>query len=174
MAEKFQSKYIQTHDKRENLVVDFFQPGHPDRGDESPLFLKTKKILEQAKVPPLIIPRSFGKRCYICGKTEDELKEPLESHHFSLEWSFAFAQIDWKRVEEDHPRYDWDSFDKTNPISFVDDQAEQGLLLCKKHHTGKDTGIHELPFSIWILQRYLVDGTKWNETEVISKGKDWK
>ena len=61
-----QSRFIESHDKRETLEIDFMQPGHPDRGDESELFRKSKRVLENAHVPPLIIPRSLGRRCYIC------------------------------------------------------------------------------------------------------------
>jgi len=43
----------------------------------------------------------------------------------------------------------------------------QGILLCKKHHTGKDEGIHNLPFGLWELQRYLKDGVKFSPIEVI-------
>jgi hypothetical protein len=27
------------------------------------------------------------------------------------------------------------------------------MVLCEKHHRGKDHGIHVLPYPIWIMQR---------------------
>ena len=42
-----------------------------------------------------------------------------------------------------------------------------GLLLCKKHHTGKDEGIHDLPHPLWIWQKYAPEGCKMSDVEVI-------
>ena len=164
----------ETHEIAETIKVDYLTPGHQPRGAESDLFRRSKRALEHMQARALTLFRPETGRCYICGKTEEELSEPLEAHHFSIEWSFANGEIDWKRVEEDHPRYDWSQFNPADPMHFVDDMIEQGMLLCKKHHTGKDSGIHNLPFSIWIMQRYLKHGVKFSETETIDKSKDWQ
>jgi hypothetical protein len=42
-----------------------------------------------------------------------------------------------------------------------------GMLLCKEHHTGKETGIHYLPYPLWIAQKYGKEGYKFNDVEVI-------
>lgn len=42
--------------------------------------------------------------------------------------------------------FGWDHFDPADPYAFVDDMTVNGLLLCKAHHTGKDEGIHDMPF----------------------------
>jgi hypothetical protein len=106
-------------------------------------------------------------RCYICGRTEEELGQPLEAHHFGIERSFIDSPIRWDRVRQDFPDFNWGGFDQTKPEGFVDDMVAQGVLLCKIHHTAPDTGIHTLPFPLWIIQRYLPDGVKFTPTEVI-------
>lgn len=155
----------ETHDLKDTLSVEVETPGHEKRGAASSLFRHSKKaIFEHA--PVLSLHPEPG-RCFICNATEEELGEPLEAHHFGIEWSFGEGPIDWDRVKVDFPYFDWDKFDPTDPMSFVDDMTAQGLLLCKKHHTGKDEGIHNLPFSLWIAQRYLKDGYKFSDLEVI-------
>ena len=161
----------ETHDLKETLTVEVETPGHDPRGAESELFRKTKaKLYESSQV--LFTPTPEAGRCFICGKTEQELGEPLESHHMGIEWSFANAPILWDMVEKDFPHFDWKSFNPATPMVFVDDMEAQGLLLCKKHHTGKDEGIHNLPFGLWLMQRYLANGYKFSDQEIINHGTD--
>ena len=155
----------QTHDLKDTLSVEVETPGHEARGAASALFKRTKKEIFE-KAPVLSLHPEPG-RCFICNATAEELGEPLEAHHFGIEWSFAEAPIDWDRVKQDFPDFDWANFDPSQPMQFVDDMTAQGLLLCKKHHTGKDEGIHNMPFSLWIAQRYLKDGYKFSDLEVI-------
>ncbi|UNJ99715.1 hypothetical protein [Ralstonia sp. RRA.1] len=54
-----------------------------------------------------------------------------------------------------------------DPYLFVDDMTVNGLLLCKQHHTGKDAGIHDMPFPLWIAQRYAIEGYQFTPNEVI-------
>lgn len=146
--------------------ADVITPEHADRVT-TPLFTKSKKALYvDGPINDLLVKRDSGK-CWICGGTEAELGEPLEAHHFGIERSFAEDTIDWSKVAIDYPSYDWSTFSPTDPYAFVDDMVAQGILLCKKHHTGKNHGIHYMPFSIWILQRYLKDGTEFQPKEVI-------
>jgi hypothetical protein len=156
----------QAHELRETLSVDVVTPEHADRVT-TPLFKHTKKALFEKAEPAITIPRDEPGRCWICGRTEDELGAPLEAHHFGVERSFAEGKIRWDRVKADYPHWDWSKFDPSNPYSFVDDMEAQGVLLCKEHHTGKDAGIHSMPFSLWIMQRYLEDGEQFSPTEVI-------
>lgn len=147
----------QAHELRETLIVDVITPGHAPR-ETTPLFRRSKRALMAAQHPP---------RCFICDRTEEELGEPLEAHHVGVERSFAEGAIEWDRVKADFPGFDWATFDPADPYAFVDDMTAQGLLLCKRHHTGKGTGIHSLPYPLWRMQRYLKDGTQFTPTDVI-------
>lgn len=152
------------HELKETLEVEVNTPGHPPRTTSS-LFKRSKKALFTLSTALSFHP-PMG-RCFICNKTQEELGEPLEAHHFQIEWSFGDGPIDWDLVKEDNPNFDWDSFDPNDPYKFVDNMTAQGVLLCKKHHTGKGTGIHNIPFGLWIMQRYLKAGYVFNEYEVI-------
>lgn len=154
------------HDLKDTMHVEVETPGHAARGSSSSLFNRTKKALYLSVVPPFI-PKAEAGRCFICCKSEEELGTPLEAHHFGVEFSFANAPILWDLVALDFPNFDWTNFDRTNPMMFVDNMQAQGLLLCKRHHTGNDSGIHTMPFGLWLMQRYLADGYKFSETELI-------
>jgi hypothetical protein len=147
----------QAHELKETLTVDVITPGHAPR-ETTRLFTVSKRVLMARQKPP---------RCYICQRTAEESGHPLEAHHMGVERSFAEGAIDWERVKEDYPHFDWAHFDPANPYAFVDDMDAQGLLLCKEHHTGKGTGIHTLPYSLWILQRYLKDGAQFTPTQTV-------
>lgn len=147
----------QTHEEKETLAVDVNVPGHEQRGSGSALFERTRKQL---------IAREAG-RCWICGRTAEESGHPLEAHHLGIEWSFAEAQIDWATVKKDFPSFDWDNFDESRPFDFVDNMLAQGLLLCKDHHTHPDTGVHTLPWPLFVMQRYLKAGYKFTKLETI-------
>lgn len=54
--------------------------------------------------------------------------------------------------------FNCDAFDPADPYTFVDDMTVNGLLLGKAHHTGKDVGIHDMPFPLWIAQKYAREG----------------
>jgi hypothetical protein len=93
----------------------------------------------------------------------------LEAHHFPIERSFA-EMIDWtegSQIRKDFPDFEWGSFDASNPYTFVDDMTQNGRLLCKVHHIGKDEGVHALPEPIWLAQRYGKDGYKFSDVEII-------
>lgn len=145
----------QTHDEKETLKVDVLLPGHDDRVTTS-LFLRTKKNLAE----------KVGNKCFVCGRTPEEVGAPHEAHHHPIERSFA-EMIDFELVKKDFPNFDWESFDPKNPYSFVDNMEHNGLLLCKEHHTAVDAGIHDLPFPIWIAQKYGKEGYKFSEIEII-------
>lgn len=157
------------HEEKETLSVDVDIPAH-DKRVTTAIFTKTKRFL--MKVGGLLgftVKRPVG-RCWICQRTEDEVG-PLEAHHFGIERCFIDAKIRWDLVKEDFPLFDWGHFDPAKPEVFVDAMDAQGILLCKEHHTGRDTGIHNLPFSLWIMQRYLADGEQFNPQEVIIHDK---
>ncbi len=145
----------ETHEEKETLVIDVELPGHDPR-KASALFERTRKQLLQKT-----------DRCWICGRTAEEAGHPLEAHHTGIEFSFMTAPIDWKRVAEDFPTFDWHNFDESKPGDFVDNMLAQGLILCKDHHTHPETGIHTVPWPLFVMQRYLKDGYKFNDLEVI-------
>ena len=151
------------HTERETLTVDVNIPAHADRVT-TPLFRRSKAELV-AKNP----------RCWVCGATAEESGHPLEAHHIIIERCFAEGRLDWEGLMRDciagefgkeAQAFDWSAFDPADPYSFVDSAANLRLL-CKAHHTGKDEGIHAMPYPIWIVQRYLPDGYRFNKAEVI-------
>lgn len=153
----------QQHVEKETLAVEVNIPGHDPRVTTE-LFRKSKLAL---------IARDGG-NCWICGCTEAEVG-PLEAHHYPIERSLA-NMVDWPRFIRDaklgawgpHAQaFDWDGFTPDQWETFVDDMTVNGLLLCKKHHTGKDEGIHAMPHPLWVVQRYALEGYKFSDVEVI-------
>jgi hypothetical protein len=105
-----------------------------DVRQESALFRKNrKKLITKLKTP-----------CWICGTHED-----LEAHHYHAELANT-AGIDWDVMRKLHPTFDWSTFKK--PVHFMDSEYNL-MILCEKHHRGKNHGIHELPYPIWIMQK---------------------
>jgi hypothetical protein len=146
----------EVHEEKETLSVDVLLPGHEAR-ITTPLFTHTRKALLERE----------GGRCWICARTAEEAGAPLEAHHFGIERSFATAPINWDVVRRDFPNFDWASFDEADPLKFVDNMEAQGLVLCKDHHTHPETGIHTLPWPLFVMQRYLKSGYKFTPTETI-------
>jgi hypothetical protein len=159
-----------THEEKETLSVDVLLPGHEARGDASALFIRTKKALAERD----------GNRCWLSGETPEEAG-PLEAHHFPIERSTATG-IDWALVQADcaagefgltqtqrdaAKAFDWSKFDPADPYSFVDNMLVNGVLLAKRFHTAKDSGIHTMPHPLWIFQRYAREGYQFSPTEVI-------
>lgn len=147
-----------THEERETLEVDVLIPGHDPRTTTA-LFRHTREKLIERE----------GGRCWACGCTAEESGQPLEAHHHPIERSFA-EMIDWgpdAPVRKVFPDFAWDRFDPKDPYTFVDDMTVNGLLLCKAHHTGKDEGIHALPYPVWLAQRYGREGYEFSKVEII-------
>jgi hypothetical protein len=149
------SEVTEIHEEKETLQVDIELPGHEARGSASALFERTRSLL-----------LARDKVCWVCG-IEGTKEAPLEAHHSGIERSFATAAIDWITVRKDFPDFNWDEFDTSDPLSFVDNMVAQGLLLCAEHHRGKNAGIHYLPWPLFVIQRYLKSGYKFSDTEVI-------
>lgn len=126
------------HEQRLTLSVDIFIPDHPDRSN-TPIFEATRRK---------IISHNSEARCWICGT-----KEGLELHHNFIEWCDSDG-VDWEKVKIDCPDFDWVNFNPANPETFIDSEWNANLVLCKKHHTGKDHGIHMLPYPTWLMQRH--------------------
>lgn len=175
-----------THEEKETLAVDVLLPGHDARVTTA-LFTRSKKELIERE----------GGRCFICGATAEESGHPLEAHHHPIErslanlidWERVATQARAGEFGARAATFDWDGFFKdaktvtvpgetvlhpdehylvpADPYLFVDDMTVNGLLLCKVHHTGKDAGIHDMPFPLWIAQKYAREGYQFTPTEVI-------
>jgi hypothetical protein len=152
----------QIHEEKETLSVEINIPGHDPRTTTA-LFTRTRKQLIERE----------GGRCFICNATAEQSGHPLEAHHHPIERSLA-EMIDWERFKTDAQSgywgahiqaFDWDNF--TDWTQFVDDMTVNGMLLCKPHHTVKDSGIHTLPFPLWIAQKYAKEGYQFSNVEVI-------
>jgi hypothetical protein len=126
------------HEQRLTLTVDIFVPDHPDRS-ESPVFRRARKLL---------IEDNPAAKCWI---DNSQCDGGLELHHFFIEWCDADG-VDWDRVRALYPDFDWSTFKE--PADFVDSAYNARLVLCKKHHTGKDHGIHLLPYPVWLMQAH--------------------
>lgn len=142
------------HEEKNTFGVDVYLPAHDPRVTTALFTSSKKKLMETSST------------CYICGDTSEKAGLPLEAHHYPIERCFANA-VDWDLVKNDFPKFDWVGFDKSNPYSFVDDMTINGVMLCKKHHTGKDEGVHCLPHPIWIAQKYCTEGYKFSDVEII-------
>ena len=129
------------HLQKQTLTITVFVPDHPDR-TTTPIFAATRRKL---------IVNNPKAKCFIDNKHCDH-DHPLELHHSIVEWCDSRA-VDWDLVAEVVPDFDWKNFDPSKPETFIDSEWNANLVLCKRHHIGKDHGIHTLPFPLWRLQR---------------------
>lgn len=157
------------HEEKKTLTVVYNVEAHADRR-ETALYENSREKL--FKHTPVVIFQNDPGRCFICQRTQEEVGAPLQSHHFGIERCFAEAPILWDLVKRDFPSFPWRDFNEKNPYTFVDDMSAQGLLLCEEHHIGKDTGIHNVPFPLWIMQRYLAPGYKLSDFEIVEHASD--
>lgn len=113
-------------------------PSHAKR-KESKEFRASKKRLKQ----------DGHYKCWACGGTNK-----LQVHHYGGEWSLE-SDIDMNLLKEflaEWDVYGYSRLMRNLPLETVDDVRNM-MVLCQKHHTGKEHGIHEITFPIWITQR---------------------
>ena len=134
------------HLQKQTLTIEVFAPDHPDR-TESPVFKATRDKL---------IKNNPNAKCYI-GNAHCDHDHPLELHHSLVEWCDSNA-VDWDKIKLLVSDFPWDKFDPAKPEDFIDSAWNANLVLCKKHHTGKDHGIHTLPVPLWELQKTMKTG----------------
>jgi hypothetical protein len=134
------------HEQKLTLSIDILDPDHGNRKaeGETDIYRASRHLLVDVQ----------KQCCFICGT-----RQQLETHHQFVEWYQANG-VDFSpgsELRQDHPDFDWEGFDKAggDPAFFVD-SAYNLLVLCKKHHTGKDHGIHMLPHGIWLYQKYKI------------------
>lgn len=144
------SKIVQEHVMTRTLHEVVITPDHVKRS-ESEEFRESKKRL-----------RDDGHyKCWVCGSTEN-----LQVHHFGIEWSLANV-ADWDKVKafvEEWDPYGYGRLLRNKPMTSPDDIRNM-LVLCQEHHTGVDhtdggsgTGIHEMTFPIWVVQKLALEG----------------
>ncbi|MCY0901600.1 MAG: hypothetical protein OWU32_05355 [Firmicutes bacterium] len=141
---------VDEHVQRRTLKEVVIVPDHARR-TESSAFRASKERL-----------RADGhERCWVCGATDS-----LQVHHFGMEWSLAHV-ADWGQVKafvEEWDPYGYGRLLRNQPMESPDD-VRNLLVLCERHHIGVDhedggsgTGIHELTFPIWVVQRLGMAG----------------
>jgi hypothetical protein len=59
-----------------------------------------------------------------------------------------------------------------DPYLFVDDMTVNGLLLARDYHTGRNEGIHDLPYPIWIARKYGREGYVFSSVETIHNARE--
>jgi hypothetical protein len=138
-------KIIQAHNDKAVFKESVIVPEHVDR-KESPLFKSNKTKL-----------RNDGHyKCWVCENTEN-----LEVHHYLCEWSMENA-CDLDKLKEVAELFDVYGYAKkysSKPITSVDD-IRNLMVLCSYHHKETYTGVHNLTFSTWILQKIGKSGAE--------------
>ena len=157
---------IASHEQKNTITEDVFVPAHEDRVETS-LFTTTRDKL---------ISQESG-RCFVCNATEAESGAPLEAHHVLIERCLTNA-VDWRQfclflhkfrdIVDRADEFCIENPDIADKINFVANMLANGMLLCKEHHTGKDSGVHRLSFSMWLLQAFGIPGYKFSEDEIIA------
>ncbi|WP_297419436.1 HNH endonuclease [Clostridium sp.] len=125
-------------------------PAHVPR-TESSMFRKTKKKLK----------KDNNFKCWITGRSDKEAK--LQVHHI-LEWSFCEklskdAMIETLKCFHFYEGYN-DDFSDTKDMTREDliDSYHNVIVLSQEFHTGKLTGIHFLPFPVWVSNKAVEKG----------------
>lgn len=130
------------HELKRTITIDVFVPDHPDRTG-TPIFEATRREL---------IVKNPSAKCEVDNEDCDHT-HPLELHHNHVEWCDSNG-VDWDLVKRDVPDFDWATFDPAHPETFIDSKWNANRVLCKKHHTGTDHGIHMLDYPTWQMQKY--------------------
>ena len=142
------------HEVKNTLTVDRYVENHPDRTG-TPLYEHTRKLL---------IGGNPGAICMVNNQHCDH-DHPLELHHSHVEWCDSLG-ADWKKVARLVPDFDWGAFDPAHPETFIDSKWNANMVLCKKHHTGPDHGIHRVDQPTFQAQIYLRDDVPFSPDEV--------
>jgi hypothetical protein len=128
------------HLQRRTLSISVYIPDHPDRSN-TPIFERTRRKL---------ITHNVNAKCAVDNEHCDH-DHPLELHHSHVEWCDSNG-VDWGKVKTIVPDFDWETFDISKPETFIDSEYNANVVLCKKHHTAPDHGIHCLDGPTWQMQ----------------------
>lgn len=129
---------VKEHVMTKTITETYIDPDHAERSESSE-FRKSKQRLKE----------DGHYRCYVCGTTE-----MLQVHHRASEWMFANI-VDYDKLKafcEEWDVYGYGKLLQHRPITSVDDIRNQ-LVLCRKHHIEKGTGIHEMTFPVFLMQK---------------------
>lgn len=85
--------------------------------------------------------------CWVCGIRHSQ-GGAMETHHAHFEWASQNG-LDLAKVMADWPALT----DRDKLREWVDSEGNM-LVLCAAHHRGQHTGIHEISYPAWLLQRY--------------------
>lgn len=94
-------------------------------------------------------------KCFVGADCEGE----LEVHHFGCEYSL-WNDCDPEKLKEYLELWDIYGYSKLlkhMPITSVDD-IRNLMVLCRKHHIEKDTGIHMSTLPVWNIQKLCLAG----------------
>ncbi len=130
------------HLQRRTLAIAVYIPDHPERAN-TPVFERTRRKL---------ITHNPHARCAVDNEHCDR-EHPLELHHAHVEWCDSNG-VDWDKVKSRVPDFDWNHFDPAQPENFIDSEWNANVVLCKRHHTGIDHGIHCLDGPTWQMQMW--------------------
>jgi hypothetical protein len=138
------------HRQLDELVA---YPPHEPR-TESSTYVKTHKHLIYVMDAP----------CWTCG-IRHSTGGAMETHHYHFEWASQNG-LDLAKVTADWPTIT----DRTQLAEWVDSEGNM-LVLCAAHHRGKYTGIHEISYPAWLLQRYEGEDYAFIDQSKVPKAK---
>lgn len=183
------SEVTNDHELKETLVIDINVPGHEARVTTA-LFSRTRKVLIEREGGRCWV---SGMTAEEAGHPLEAHHHPVERSMANM-WDWERFAVDCKagRWGTHAQGFDWDGFFKdstletvhvpamdseeaytitrrvpVDPYVFVDDMTVNGLLLSKQFHTALDSGIHTLPYPLFIAQRYGKEGYVFSSTETI-------
>ena len=145
------------HLLKRTLSIQVFVPDHPDRSN-TPIFEHTRNLFI----------KNNPDACCSVNNGHCDHDHPLELHHSHVEWCDSLG-VDWEKVKLAVPDFDWASFDPAHPETFIDSKWNANVVLCKKHHTGPDHGIHCLDGPTFQMQKFQRKDFVYSPDEEVSK-----
>jgi hypothetical protein len=154
----------ETHLEKETLTVEVFLPGHEER--------TTTALFARSRMTAAAL---IGERCCVCGRDES-VAGSTEWHHLferslanAIDWEDARSMVAFfyaafgrlKAYFDAHP----DAPDDI--IEFIDDMTVNGMPLCAEHHRLAGTGLHNLPWPLWMAQWYGREGYQFSPAELL-------
>jgi len=156
------SDSVAPHDYEKTVAFSEEIPKHEPRGEFNDSFYQSER--------EVALDHADG--CWICGRTEDDLKDAdgygqyLEAHHWAVEWSL------WNACDPDLIQSLFDSLfidfygfceDKEGEEVTHPGDRRNLVVLCPRHHRyspdpDKGGGVHNLTFPVWVSQRSMKDG----------------
>jgi hypothetical protein len=182
------------HGQHETLTVDVNIPGHEPRKTTA-LFTRSRKVLIEREHgrcwvsgltdvqlgAPLEahhhpIERSMANMIDWQRFATDAKAGVWGPHAKGFDWDAFFEGSSTQRVDvpatDDEEAYTVTLTIPRDPYLFVDDMTVNGLLLGREYHTGKNEGIHTLPYPLWLARKYGREGYVFSSVETIHNARD--